>query len=824
MTRNPLKPFSWFSPVVRLRCEESVFSALAKAGAGLLIGGFLACRGFVTAGIVVCAIVGCGQSNKQAELGSEREKLTLQESKEQPGNIIALGKELENVPPVINVWPWQPKEFEPEGYKPFLDMVARNSHYDVLFAVFRTPGHEITDPDMHDQIRRAADYARAQGMRLIVDLCIREAREAFRQKHPDKMLELLRLKRVSLADSGEVSVSQEAAGPFIDHYTYDKTPYITLAGRLVRIYSYVRDDQGIDGDSVTDITASCRVTEASAKQVSVTIPCSPATRGREACVMVAFAHLFPDIFSPEIVAFQRAIVRQYADCGLLGACKDEWGVPPWQPKFCRLTDDFWFSRDGAEAYARHSEGRDLLRDVLLMSQPHCGQESDRLATINRYMEFFRCRNAALEDDFYRVVKKTFGPEAFVGTHPTWHNRPHLDEMRRNGVHWWAATRDFGQTDFNCSYSIRTALSKRWGGSLWYNMNYSSNIKQYEVGIWRDALAGGRYHFHPQYPTPGGSKYSTSAEALLRGRLLQGDARIRLLNFVVRSPLDCPVAMVFGHPSAQNFAGAGFEDYGIAAADALWTAGYYADLIPSDDIHSGALRLDKAGYLRYGPQRYEAALFYHPQFERPAAAKFFRRVAQAGKTALVRMGPWTRGFDGQPFDGDAALPGEMVATGSTQDAVARVLDVLRNRGLKPQTPFVGNPCHGGRPAVLPPLKGQTRLIDGTVVLTAAEQDVVGDPMQVTVEIQGRPVLIHATGIAAIRLDADGRLDALAAGGLSRFETGDLRLVLPQPVDLALWRNSDGRFRGILQDWSGDVPPPLASLTDRWSRLAVPVPLK
>jgi len=33
--------------------------------------------------------------------------------------------------------------------------------------------------------------------------------------------------------------------------------------------------------------------------------------------------------------------------------------------------------------------------------------------------------------------------------------------------------------------------------------------------------------------------------------VRGDCRIRLLNFIARTPLDCPVAIVFGHPCAMN---------------------------------------------------------------------------------------------------------------------------------------------------------------------------------------------------------------------------------------------------------------------------------
>ena len=52
---------------------------------------------------------------------------------------------------------------------------------------------------------------------------------------------------------------------------------------------------------------------------------------------------------------------------------------------------------------------------------------------------------------------------------------------------------------------------------------------------------------------------------------------------------------------------------------------------------------------------------------------------------------------------------------------------------------------------------------------------------------------------------------------------VQAALERPVDLALWRRADGQYVGVLQDWSGSIPPPLRALTPHWSRLAVPTPL-
>ena len=61
---------------------------------------------------------------------------------------------------------------------------------------------------------------------------------------------------------------------------------------------------------------------------------------------------------------------------------------------------------------------------------------------------------------------------------------------------------------------------------------------------------------------------------------------------------------------------------------------------------------------------------------------------------------------------------------------------------------------------------------------------------------------------------------AAGGLREFTAGDFHLVLPVPVDLALWRDADGRYHGVVQGHEGLLPEALQAITRDWIRLAWP----
>jgi hypothetical protein len=727
----------------------------------------------------------------------------------------------DGVTPVIVAWFWFDEDFQRDGYRPFLDMIAEHSGASLLMTSLRAFKKEVTDEDVHAQIRAAAAYARRKGIRIAMDLDVRLARAAFQRAYPDELQEMLRLREVDLKDTGAASL-RITSDDLNDHYTGRTTHYVPLAGRLVRVYSYARNAEGIDPQTVVDITARCRATAAAEKEVVVEVPCDEKTRGRKACVMVSFTQFAPDVFAPHLDEFQVKILEQYRDTDVVGACKDEWGFPPCFDG-CPAKNDYWYSRHRAEAYARRTAGRDLLRDCLLMTYGERGRQRERQAAINQFLEMSTLRNGAIEAHFYRTIKAVFGPGGVVATHPTWYPYPGTREFKKNGLDWWIAPRDMAQTDEVTPHCVRTSLAKKWNSPLWVNMYYSSRLEDYDTELWADALSGGRIDYHPVYPLPEPQADRLGRyKALLRGGLMRGDCRVRMLNFITRTPLDCPVAVIFGHACAMNWAGPAYDDVGIALTDRLWQAGYPADLIPSSEIGNGSLKIDDDGHVRYGPQRYRALVLYHPEFERPTTATFFQKAAD-GKTALYRAGSWTRDFDGRPFDGDKALPVQMAAASDPTTCTEKVIRRLRECGVEPQTPANRIMTTFSRRSSAPPRSGRSRLIDGTEIMVSGTKDVAGDPIQTTMKVAGHDITFDAIGVVGVRLDPKGQPVALAAGGLKRFEVGAFRIELPERVDLSLWRDPKGLWQGVLQSCSGPVPAPLAALTDRWLRMNVPAPL-
>lgn len=717
--------------------------------------------------------------------------------------------------PVMGVWVWDQKDLAPEGFRKPLEHAALHSPFNLLITFLRFPDKEVVDAEVHDQVKLAAEEAIAGGIGLIADLDVRAARRAFRKRYPEELQKMLRIKEVPVPAAEPIVVSIPSLD-LNDHYSGGSIPHhVPLSGSLSRVVSYRSGAAGIEEASITDITKECTVASASKDAVAVKLPAANSLKNRNthAAVFVTFTHFYPDVFSPHLAEFQRSILRQYADVRLAGVCKDEWGFPPYYPRFYRLgTHDFWYSENLARAYSEHSRGRRFLDDLLLMARGVAGQESQRQMAINHLMEMTRQRNVALEDDFYRAVKSTFGENAAVTVHSTWWPYPDRNEFRKNGLDWWAATRDWAQTDEVTPYAVRTALSKKWRSPVWYNMYYKKDLASQ---MWSSALAGGRINY-------------LSFQSLSTRELLQAESRIRLLNYITESPLDCPVAVIFGHTAAMNWAGPYYNDAGMPLVDRLWKEGYATDLIPTSEIENESLRVDEKGRICYGDQKYAAVVLYHPEFERNEIAQFFQKAGR-GDTALFRIGKWTRDFEGRPVNGESLLPKSMADSGDLDKAMAGLLGVMAKKQIPKQTPatmVLDNTLFELRDfeskSYAPPSAGISRLIDGTVICIAGTSSVSGDSIVTDMKIRNQTASIDAKGVAAVRVNERGQLDALAAGGLRYFKLGNFEISLNEPADLALWRDRKGEWQGVLQGTAGSIAEQLLRITKRWTRLRVPTP--
>lgn len=164
-----------------------------------------------------------------------------------PGQVNAWTREGNNrlppsLAPEVIAWFWADKpEFEPGGYRKFIDMVAGHSNFGMLTTSLRAPQHEITFPETHDQIKRAVQYAHQRGLKIAFDLDVRLARGTFRNRFPDQLQWMLRIRLFPFSSNGGVQAeikSQDLA----DHMTWPGSEYKRRSGQLMGVYRSAHDE------------------------------------------------------------------------------------------------------------------------------------------------------------------------------------------------------------------------------------------------------------------------------------------------------------------------------------------------------------------------------------------------------------------------------------------------------------------------------------------------------------------------------------------------------------------------------------------------------
>ena len=722
-------------------------------------------------------------------------------------------------PPVIGAWFWDDQTLEENGYKPFLDAVAAHSPYTLLTTSLRISKGELVDPPIYQQIGKAVREADKMGLKVAFDLDVRLARRAFQARYPHELQEELVLKIVELPSTGNAEVVFEGSD-LGDHMTGSAIPYLCLTSRVVRVYSFVRGKQGIDPQTVKDITAEgIQSSTDGPRKLRVIVP---AQAGRSACVIASHTYLTPDVFAPHIISFQREILRLFSDLPLAGVLKDEWGFLP-DHTGNPAHDRYWYSAAFAKAYMEQSGGRDLVRDALLMHTVENGRDRERMAAINLYRKMCRQRNVEIEKDYYQAGKELFGKETFIGTHATWTPYPGPQEFRKNGLDWWEVKRDVGQSDETTPYACRTSLAKRWGYPSWYNQYYSPKVEDYTREFWQAVLSGGRINFHPLYPRSD-LDFTGIHRAMMHLDLMRSVSRLRMLDFITKASLNCPVAVVFGHACAMNWAGPSYNKLGLEVVSAMCTEGYPADLIPSSMASQGELKIDREGYVNLGSQRYAVVVLYQPEFGDEKELAFFEQASK-GKSKFLLVGDWTKNFKALPLDGNARLGKNVAICSNDQACVAMAKNVLKDTGITPVTGWSHRlqawGLESGITHVAPPMAGFTVLTDGTFVRIAGSDKPGGDLIRETIAWKGHTIVVDAMGLLAIRFDSEGKVADLAAGGLKSIKTDGLEISLPERLDIAFSKKEDGSIGGVIQGLEGDsIPASLKAISPVWQRLNIP----
>ncbi len=708
-----------------------------------------------------------------------------------------------------------------DEYKGYLDTVGGTGAYDAFLLTIRSLNSLTDMPNHIRNMRDAAEYAQKRlGIGVLLDIDLRISRTDFEKKYPQLLQERLCLASDEFKEKAlEMNFSMSQLS---DHYT-GNYPYYVRKNRFIKAWSFRKDSSGsVLPGTITDISDKIEYQSKDAQHGTVRIPANVLKLGDFVCAAVAFAVLYPDLFSQEAFDYDSDLYLRYKSVPALGITKDEWGFPPdFNRQWNR--DYFWFSTNMAKAYGQKTNGRSLVDDFFLIYLPCQGKEKERLQAMDDFNHLYSDRVLEYEDLLYNKTKEIWGSNAFVGVHGTWFPWPNALEFRKNGLMWWRMKRDYAQTDEYVPFCCRNGMAKATN-SIWYNMYYASNVPPYLYEHWTAALSSGRVHIHTLYPrsknTPATAEnYGTLP--IINGGVGQIRAKVRLVNFITNSPIESSIAVVFGHYGAMNPLRPEYQKVGVDLCDLCALAGYPADLVPSDEINSVGITGEKRwkrnveGYLQYGIQSYRYIIFYGVNdSDRTDFNNLVKLAGTDSRTKIITIDPLSSMTEQKKI---------------VNDIVAN----LQKANIPGHTPWTPDKyqfsTNTQEQSTRPGLHGMARLVDGTLLFVSAKEKITGDNITMTnIEVvsndgnRKNTLSACANGILACRFDDNGKLSALAAAGLKLFQGGGQKIILDEntPVDIALWKDSNGQWKGVFQSDNNKIPAPLLEITSQWYFLKKP----
>jgi len=615
------------------------------------------------------------------------------------------------VPESIIFWKWAEEDLDPHVSLPKADDLCARSCFKCVMVGLEQCVTSYDSDRAHAAIVATAERLGAHGRELVLSMDARQEGPLWADRGLDHCLGWVDSIESSLDEGLEWSSRLEAT---FDHFG----SHAPVRSEALAVFGYEPGEEEGTYARMVRLDEET-VSEAEPGAVRLRVPSRPGWRVLALAVHYAS---YPDIFSEYVFERQRALLERYADLPLGGVALDEWGTPP-QPQFQfrRAWTHPWWSSGFASAY-REATRRDALTDLF---HQRVAPESDREAqtrAILGYFEVLRQSTVAFETLHYEETKRRFGPDAFVGVHPTWWglDEDHQSfEIFKNGFNWWQVPREVGQTDEVVPMGVRLALARKAGRSPFFNMWYSGgtlDVRTFFAETYRNARHAGRTH-HLGYLL--GGEQPPVAQELAWGDCLERvsamEERLAGLYSFLGSPVDARVLVVAGWRKALDWRNhvdpSGEWDFtsdtlarGYRALRALWDVGYVVEFIP--DYEPVGVSAD--GRVSWCAHTYDAAIFVDVD-------------PPSGATRAARC-----------------------------DDPSRAVDLVS--GMQAARNDVPSGC---------------RLEDGTVILAADGERETGNPLAARFSFNGRQVEVEAEDYFAIapgmRRVGAGRLHRLIVDG-------------------------------------------------------------
>lgn len=413
----------------------------------------------------------------------------------------------------------------------------------------------------------------------------------------------------------------------------------------------------------TDVAFTAEVSDG-----KVRISTGKENAGRDIIYYLAFTHRNYDLLGDGYAEIFDMLFEKVKDIPFAGAAVDEMGITMCKEKNrwvwvdgkvgesidmldvdkcdCRCYR-FVYSRNMEMQY-QYNYGEGLLDNLIYFWNREEGNEGKSVRVVNQYFDNLRRAFTKNEEVLYNYTKKYFGPDAFVGAHPTLMGDK-LDnntEKLHNGISWWDVKRDYAQTDELVIIPIRMAMTRKCPKNIWYNMWYSMrtmDIRTYYTETYTNVIYAGRTHHLGYKCYEPGVVLCVDTPEMMHG-LRDMERKVDVLDDLQLARPDARVLVLFSYSASINHHISDPEvDYTgrrarlnhdiLKTTNELFEYPYLCDLVPSTEIDQGFVKYDN-GKVSYCGHEYDAVVVIHPDGVSNTTYEWLKNVDKEGANIIV----------------------------------------------------------------------------------------------------------------------------------------------------------------------------------------------
>lgn len=657
----------------------------------------------------------------------------------------------------ILYWKWGYPTFEGTNLEDGLMDIIRRSDFETLYVSFHHVNYPFSDAKMLDAIKKCNRILNVHGRKLLLDIDVRNEGKEFEKAYPGQKGLYSRFIEFELDQDGNGSLDvPNLLGRRTGRQAVNDPPAYIINGWAFSL----QDEKRYIPETLVNIRERTAIERIDAQNTRLSVRAGAQNAGKRVLIYPAIQSAIPDLFSPDLYTFYDTMFEHVKDIPLGGTATDEWGfdlmLQSGNERF--YNRHFPFSPFMCKEYSKLT-GRSMEEDMLYFLYAPADHEGMTMAAVSAYLEVLRAKMKENNDWFYAKSKEVFGPDTFVGVHPTyWGDATdfYLD-VALNGLDWWEVKRDYAQTDELVLYPIRLALAHKWGGKVWYNMWYSMNTGKKETYFeetWVNARYGGRTHYLGYECPNEPGVLSLKGEGLLE-EMNAMEAEIKKLNAFHNSQPDSRVLVLFGMEavSCWNISDPGAREWRrnggvlhkvLSFTKSLFESGYLCDLVPSSEIVNGSLRLSD-GKAVYGTQTYDAVIFLLPEGIRKEAFTFLKEYYAVNQNLIVI------GTCSQFSSGEKAADRFKGFTAGLKIHLDNIERIDESVAILKKWNIAGNIFENG-----------CLFQDGSAIFTTNGLKNVGNRLKVDTAVHGHRVEFEGEDFLAIDLAEDGEIQRFAAG--------------------------------------------------------------